>query len=127
MWSLLATFAWMAGCAKNTGTTLPAPTPATLEQRARDGIAAATGFLSNAQSQYHDQCVAALDGTVCQTINKGIAAQNITIDALRTYCAFAKGDPLDNPCKPVATAADALKSALSNLTGIVNDVKGLVK
>jgi len=116
-----------AGCQHQPPSGAPAPTPVTLEQRARDGIAAATGFLSSAQTQYHDQCVAAPTGAACVTIHKGVAAQNVAIDALKTYCAFGKSDPLDSTCKPVANAADALKSALSNLSSIITDVKGLVK
>jgi len=119
--------AFTAGCQHQPPSGTPAPTPTTLEQRARDGIAAATGFLSSAQTQYHDQCVAAPTGAACVTIHKGVAAQNVAIDALETYCGFSKSDPLDSPCKPVANSADALKSALSNLSGIISDVKGLVK
>lgn len=116
-----------AGCKHAAQSGVPTTPPVTLEQRARDGIAAATGFLSSAQTQYHDQCAAAPTGAACVTIHKGVAAQNIAIDALKTYCAFGNGDSLDSICKPVANSADALKSALSNLSGIITDVKGLVK
>jgi hypothetical protein len=115
-----------AGCAKNS-TGNPVPTPSTLEQRARDGVAAATGFIGKAQEQYKDQCVAAPTGKPCVIIHKAVASQNVAIDALRAYCGFGPVDGLDATCKPVASAADALTAALNNLSGIVNDVKGVIK
>jgi hypothetical protein len=117
----------IAGCAKNNTAGNPVPTPSTLDQRARDGIATATGFIGKAQEQYLDQCKAAPMGGVCVTIHKAVASQNVAIDALRTYCGFGPVDGLDTPCKPVANAADALTAALGNLSNIVTDVKGVIK
>jgi hypothetical protein len=114
------------GCKKSTGPT-PTGTPTTLEQRARDGIAGATGFISKAQSQYQTECSANPTMTTCVTINKSIDAQNLTITALKTYCGFKPTDPIETVCAPVASKADALNSALANLNQLINDVKGLVK
>jgi hypothetical protein len=96
-----------------------------IEKTARDGIATATGAISNYQAKYHDQCVAAPTGTACVAINRAIVGQNATITALEAYCGFKPGDDLASACKPVATAKDGLQAALNNLQQLVNDLKGL--
>ncbi len=96
-----------------------------IEKTARDGIATATGAISNYQAKYHDQCVATPTGTPCVVINKAIAGQNTAITALEAYCGFKPGDDLASTCKPVATAKDGLEAALNNLSQLVTDLKGL--
>ena len=97
---------------------------------ARDSIAANFGYLTWAQTQYGASCKANPTQTVCVIVTKDIAAQNLAITALETYCggtptgtnaAFANG----GPCAPVASALAALNAAVANFAPLMANIKAL--
>lgn len=112
---LLPLFLMLAGC--------PQPT----EQTARDSIAAAHGWVSNAQATWGASCRADNTQAKCVSTNKLIAAEHIAADALTAYCSGPGSTyPQGGACVPVQGSANALTAAVMNLNAIVNDVKSLL-
>jgi hypothetical protein len=100
------------------------------ESIARDAIGGAAGFLGNEQTIHLSECQAAPTKPLCQSINRGIAAQHTLADALIVYCS---GAPTIGPaykdggnCVPVRDAAAALQSAVVNLNDIISQIKTLL-
>lgn len=99
-----------------------------IQNTARDGIAAAKGVLQTAQTKYMAQCTANPQDAPCVIIHKGVAAQNVAIDALEAYCeggatpAFKDG----GPCVANKAVEPKLRASLDNLNQIIPDVKGLL-
>src|SRR6516225_1731797 len=102
-----------------------------VEQQARDALAAAQGFIMQAQQNHQAECSQTPEKDFpCAMINQAIGAQNLAIDALEIYCGWTASDVADaaagksvHACVPVKTAADPLKAALSNLNRILKDYK----
>lgn len=115
--SLILATTFLLGC----------PSDKPLEMTARDSIATAKGFLTDLVERYRDQCIDVGDTPgVCAAITKGIAAQNMTIDALHVYCA---SETYENggPCTPNKDAAPKLKEALMHLESIRKEVEAMTK
>lgn len=107
-----------------------------LEMTARDGIAAAKGFLIDANDR-HPECgalvlgtkhttPASLVGDACTFIQNAVTVKDLAIDALTVYC----GGPSFNsggPCQASTdnTVEDKLKAALQHMETIIEDVKRL--
>lgn len=106
------------------------PTKCTpVEQQARNISAALEGTIIAAQAKYHDSCVAKPSQTVCHQINNGVAAENILITSLETYCGWSATVPPTDPnakCVPVKTAQAALNAALTNATTLTLELKGVL-
>jgi hypothetical protein len=98
-----------------------------VEVVARDGIAAAKGYIESEQAKHHDECtsdpVAAPKMHTCVVINQAVAAQNLAIDALETYCASADFTDNKGPCKPDKSLEPKLRSAMENLQNILQQVQ----
>jgi hypothetical protein len=99
----------------------------TFEANARDTIAAANGVIVQAEVQYSPTCTSNPNQSVCQTINKAVAAQNAAITALETYCGFTAANQPSDKCQPVKALEPALTSALANLNQFVTELKGATK
>ena len=115
--SLLA-FAMMA-CPKNQP----------LEMTARDGIAAAKGYLDSARAK-HPECVmvgshAVPTETKCALIFRGVAAKDLAIDALDAYCSSEAYQHQGGKCEPHADARPKLEAALANMDDVVKQVKAV--
>jgi len=101
-----------------------------IEVTARDGIAAAKGFLDS-QAALHNECNADPTAQVCALINKGNAAKHVAIDALEQYCTGPAFDAGTGPCQVPTdkTRKDTLQSqlsgALNNLNQTISDIKAL--
>src|ERR1039458_70016 len=114
--ALLAMLLSFAGCA----TVPPGPTPTpppTIQSSARDASAALNGLLVAAQTQYLTTCKANPTQTACQTINRGIAVQNILITADQAYCGWSATVKPTDPnatCVPVQGTSSALNTAISD-------------
>lgn len=103
--------------------------PPNKDQSARDAAAALKGLISSAQTEYQSSCSANPQQTTCQTINRGISAQNALITATELYCGWAtSGPPPDQsaPCTPVPDRKAALDSAVNNANQLINELKGIV-
>lgn len=108
-----------------------------LEMTARDSIAAASGFLKEAQKNHVLECSATPQCStpnvqdkgkcvrICESINRAIDAQTVAINALSAYCASDDWDK-GGACKPKADLAPKLKQALSDLDATIAAAKGLV-
>jgi hypothetical protein len=97
---------------------------------ARDTLAAASGFVANAQKQYAKECVTDPTQEKCKYINQAVSGINATITAEEAYCGWSAATASQNPqppCVPVATAADGLNAAIANLTQFVNQLKGAIQ
>lgn len=116
-----------AGCGKKPiVASTPSNQPA-LVVNARDTIAAASGFVANAQQQYGAACKADPQAGKCQYINQAIQGINATITAEEAYCgwnAAAASMQIPPPCQPVASAASGLTVAIGNLNRFVTELKG---
>ncbi|MCL4524008.1 MAG: hypothetical protein M1451_08870 [Acidobacteria bacterium] len=107
------------------------------EKQARDSVAAAKGFIEQAQANHGDECRAvpqcSLPGVVdagkcvkiCAAINQAVAAQNLAIDALDLYCA-GTGWQTGGACTPNKELEPRVRAAISNLDRIIKDAKGAV-
>lgn len=101
-----------------------------LEKNARDTAAVAQGLIVAAQAKYLTTCQAKPTQTVCVDINKAVAAQNILITSIETYCGWSTISPPSDPntaCVPVKTAATALQSAINNLGPFITELKGVLQ
>lgn len=96
------------------------------EQQARDSIAAASGVITAAQATLTPTCKANPSQNSCQLVNKAIAAENLAVSALETYCGIPAGVPSGNNCAPVKSYQSALTTALQNLNTIITELKGVV-
>lgn len=109
---------------------------ASIEKQARDGIAAANGYITSARAQ-HPECDPRAHPenqpqTSCQVIRRTTEANNVAIDALETYCGGPAFDAGTGPCTPPAkntsaynSALNKLQSALNNLNQTASDIKKL--
>jgi hypothetical protein len=106
--------------------TLACPPSQPLERTARDGVAAAKGYLDSAKSQ-HPECggEAPVASTNCQIIYKGVAAKDSVIDALNVYCASPAYSTGGGECVPNKDVQSKLQEALNNLNQTIADVKKL--
>lgn len=103
---------------------------APLAQQARDTAAALNGALTAARTSNDTTCRVNPATTVCQSILRGVAAQNALITATESYCGFAISPtppPPDAQCSPVKSAETALKVAIANANQIIGELKGTVK
>lgn len=100
-----------------------------LENNARDAAAALSGSIVAAQAKYQDTCTANKTQQICETINKGVSAENALITAIETYCGMAISPTppdRDTPCHPVKTAETALSAAISNANTLTSQIKGAI-
>lgn len=100
-----------------------------LENNARDAAAALSGSIVAAQAKYQDTCTADKTQQICQTINKGVSAENALITAIETYCSMAitpVPPTRDTPCHPVKTAEAGLSTAIANATTLTSQIKGAI-
>jgi len=108
------------------------PNGQTPEQSARDALAAAHGWVVNAQAVWSTTCKADSTQAKCVSTNKLIAAEHTAADALVVYCggAPASGAPsyLDGgTCVENKTAGGVLQSAIVNMNSFATDVQALLK
>lgn len=99
------------------------------DKNARDTAAALKGLLATAQTQYQASCQANSTQATCQTINRGVAAQNALITAIETYCSMALTPTPPAPeaiCTPVKSAEGALSVALANANQAISEIKKVV-
>lgn len=100
-----------------------------LQQTAVETIAAAQGFITQAQTNHHDYCVA--NPTVqfpCRDIHDAVVAQNQLVNALEIYCGWSVPPTTAQQaqaCSPAPSAKVFLEQALVNLTGALNNYKTL--
>ena len=100
------------------------------DKNARDTAAALKGLLATAQTKYQTSCQANNTQAVCQTINKGVSAQNALITAIETYCSMAltpTPPAPETPCTPVKSAESALQVAIANANQSISEIKGVIK
>jgi hypothetical protein len=104
--------------------TLACPSSQPLEQTARDGVAAAKGYLDSAKRQ-HPECVATppAQSTDCSVISRGVGAKDALIDAINIYCASADYSTGGGACVPNKDMQPKLQEALNNLNLTISDVK----
>lgn len=96
-----------------------------------DTLAAAQGFIAQAQVNHSAQCTANPSlAFPCQTINQAVAAENAAVSALEVYCSVPVAPTPDTlkaqgnaACNPNPSAKTVLINALSNLGKIVSDYK----
>ena len=96
-----------------------------------DTLAAAQGFIAQAQLNHQTECKA--DPTKnfpCQMINQAVDAQNTAVDALEAYCQLpVRPDPIalkaqgGTTCNENPSAKQVLVSALANLGTVLANYK----
>ena len=97
------------------------------EASARDAIAAATGAIQSAQTEYKDECSALPSAPKCVLINQAVYAQNASITALEAFCGFQVNVSLpSDTCKPVASAQGALNAALANIKNFTGEILAIL-
>lgn len=102
-----------------------------LEQDAYNVIIAAKGFTDSIKLQ-HPECASGAKTTVCVDLAKAIAAKDLIIDAVETYCSgpnFNATGSCDAPAKgtPAYTQAVAkLNSAIASYNQVSTDLKGVL-
>lgn len=100
-----------------------------LEKQARDTSAALQGVLVASQAKYHDSCVANPKQLTCLEINRGVAANDLLITAVETYCGWSVTmPPADTKakCVPVQSAQAGLNAAIANASSLTQEIKGLL-
>jgi len=95
------------------------------EKSARDSVAAAKGFIEQAQANHKQECVANPNTALCSAINQAVAAQNSAIDALDLYCAGSAWQS-GGACQPNKELEPRVRAAISNLDRMIKDAKGAV-
>jgi hypothetical protein len=107
------------------------PNGQTPEQSARDAIAAAHGWVVNAQTVWGTACKADPSPVKCVSTNKLIASEHAAADALLVYCG---GAPASGPsyldggaCVENNSAGSILQAAIVNMNSIATDVQALLK
>lgn len=99
----------------------------TADQSARDVLAAATGTIQQAQSDYKQECTASPSEPKCVLINQAIAGQNAAITALEAYCGFVPNVTLPTAtCVPVKSAVGALNAAIANLKNFTGEIAAIL-
>jgi len=106
------------------------------EKWARDSIAAAKGFIEQAQTHHGEECRAACQlasvqdpakcARICNAINRAVHAQNLAIDALNLYCAgpgWAEG----GACSAQPALEPRVREAIRELNRILADAKGALQ
>lgn len=101
------------------------------ERSARDAVVTYGGFVRKAQSNHLEECVAftslgknlGKSDAVCPAITKAIAAHNIAVDALNTYCASESYDLFGGKCVANKALQPKLEAALANLSSIIAELK----
>jgi len=106
------------------------------EKWARDSIAAAKGFIEEAQRNHGDECRVACQLAsvqnpakcrgICNAINRAVHAQNLAIDALNLYCAgpgWAEG----GACSAQPALEPRVREAIGELNRIIADAKGALQ
>lgn len=99
------------------------------DKSARDVAASLSGILVAAQDEYAPVCVSNPTLSNCVVIHKGVAAQNVLITAIETYCGMQLSPippPADAKCSPVDSAKAALDLAISNANQAITDIKPLI-
>jgi hypothetical protein len=131
--SLLFLCVLIIGCQGCTKKPVIASTPSgqpALVVNARDTLAGASGFVANAQKQYAKECIADPSQEKCKYINQAVNGINATIQAEEAYCGWSPATAQQNPqppCTPVASAADGLQVAISNLNTFITQLKGAIQ
>lgn len=95
------------------------------ELLARDGIAAAKGFIETQQQLHLAECQAAPTESICVGINKAVAAQNLAIDALAIYCASPDFSQNKGPCVPNKSAEPKLREATDQLNDVLKQLEAM--
>lgn len=102
------------------------------EQATYDAVVASTAFINKIMAA-HPECQPGGNKTsVCQDLYKAVAAHNVLIDAIETYCAgpdFNGGGACNPPAKgtPALTQATAkLQTAMSAYSQAEKDLKGVL-
>jgi hypothetical protein len=107
------------------------PNGQTPEQSARDAIAAAHGWVVNAQAVWSTTCKTDPSQAKCVSTNKLIAAEHTAADALVVYCGGAPASGpsyLDGgPCTENKTAGGVLQSSIVNMNSFAADVQSWLK
>ena len=117
---------------KRIGVLLPALlilTACPKDKNARDVAASLSGILVAAQDEYAPVCVSNPGLPNCVAIHKGVAAQNVLITAIETYCDMKLSPippPADAKCSPVTSTQAALDLAVSNANQAIIDIKPLI-
>lgn len=112
--------------------------PGQTEKWARDSIAAAKGFIEQAQQNHGDECRAVPSCSlptvqdaakcrgICNAVNRAVHAQNLAIDALNLYCAgpgWAEG----GPCNAQRALEPRVREAIRELNRVLADAKGALQ
>ena len=98
-----------------------------------DTLAAAQGFIAQAQVNHSAQCTANPSlAFPCQTITQAVAAENAAVSALEVYCQVPIAPDPDtlkaqgkDACNVNPSAKQVLVSALANLGQIVAQYKSI--
>lgn len=93
-----------------------------IDEKTRDGVALAKGYLDSAKEKHPECAVPETHSAQCDVIAKGIAVKDSVIDALKVYCASESFDA-GGTCQPNKDALPKLKAALRDLNTIMADVK----
>lgn len=98
------------------------------EKSARDTIAAATGAIQSAQTEYKAECIAAPTAPKCVLINDAVHGQNAAITSLEAYCGFQVNLSLPtDTCTPVKTAVGAMTAAIGNLHNFIGEIQAIMQ
>ncbi len=103
-----------------------------LEQTARDGIAAFYGFLVQAQDHHEVECKATPTKTLCVSINKAGDVLNVARGTFKVYCS---GTPkpaeqpflAGGPCAADKSVEPRLRAAMSEMQKLLPVIKDLAK
>ena len=101
-----------------------------LERRAYQTVVAAKAFLDSEKKQ-HPECQVDQHVPVCATIAKAVAAKDLLIDSINSYCAgpeFNSGGACNPPQKGTSTYEQAvakLQSAIANYNQVASDLRAL--
>lgn len=112
------------------------------EQNARDAIAAAKGFIVQAQENHKAECQAVPQcstpnvgtseeaqkkcASICSSINKAVDAQTLALEAVNLYCAGGTWET-GGPCARRSDYKAKAQEALNNLDRIIAEAKGVLK
>ncbi len=103
-----------------------------LEQTARDGIAAFSGFLVQAQDHHEVECKAAPTKSLCVSINKAGDVLNMARGLSKVYCSGTPkaGDQpflAGGPCAADKSVEPRLRAAMSEMQKLFPVIKDLAK
>jgi len=102
-----------------------------IENSARDAIAAADGFISQAQRNHLDECKANPSKSFpCVKLNQAVGAQNLLIDVTEQYCGWPNRPGAaelkalaGQKCIQNKTILPYLKNAVASLNSVLADYK----